>query len=200
MIALLFFIKPFKRLSNELLYVFLFVFIQFTTNLVATILEQFRTPNYSVYAINIILSFIVLSLLFYQVIDNVIHRFIAIAGIVFTICAVISVSNGDGIETYNSVLSAVASFMITMYCLVFFYRKLVSHPGRAGLTDSAFFWIIIGLFTYYTGSFFIFISYKYLIVQEANVIGILWRFHNVLLAIFCIYTIYGLACKNYQKI
>lgn len=199
LIALLFFIKPFKRLSKELLYIFVFVCIQFVTNLLATILEHLRIPNYTLYALNIILSFIILSFLFYRVIDTI-HKFIAIAAVLFTVIAVFSVANGDGIDTYNSVLSAVASFLITSYCLVFFYKKLVSDTTRTGLTESAFFWIIIGIFTYYTGSFFIFISYKYLMVQEANVIGILWRFHNVLLAIFCIYTIYGLSCKNYQKI
>jgi len=75
----------------------------------------------------------------------------------------------------------------------------VSDGRMIGLTASSLFWVIIGVFTYYTGSFFIFISYKYLIVQEASVIGILWRFHNVLLTIFCFYTIYGLACKKYQR-
>jgi hypothetical protein len=200
LIALLFFIKPFKRLSRELLYIFSFVCVQFIANTLATVLEQFRVPNYSVYVVNIILSFIILSLLFHRVIDTAIHKFIAVATVLFTVCAIISVSNGDGIDSYNSVLSAVASFLITFYCLVFFYRKLVSDTTRAGLTESSFFWIIIGVFTYYTGSFFIFISYKYLIAQESNVIGILWRFHNLLLAIFCTYTIYGLACKNYQKI
>ena len=199
LIALLFFIKPFKRLSKELLYIFVFVCVQFGTNLLATMLEQLRIPNYTLYAVNIILSFIILSFLFYRVIDTM-HKFIAGAAILFTIIAISSVANGDGIDTYNSVLAAVASFLITCYCLIFFYKKLVSNNTRSGLTESSLFWIIIGVFTYYTGSFFIFISYKYLMVQEANVIGILWRFHNVLLAIFCIYTIYGLACKNYQKI
>lgn len=199
-VALLFFIKPFKRLSVELLCIFAFVFVQFSTNLAATVLEQLQVSNYPVYAVNMIMSFIILSYLFYRVIDNKIHKFIAVACVVFTICAIVSVANGDGIRTYNSLLSAVGSFLIISYCLVFFYRKLVSDTKLSGLTNSAFFWIIIGIFTYYTGSFFIFISYKYLISQEDSVIGILWRFHNLLLAIFCFYTIYGLACRNYQKI
>ena len=92
-----------------------------------------------------------------------------------------------------------ASFVITAYCLIFFYWRLVKDTKLSGLTESSFFWVIIGLFTYYTGSFFIFISYNYLIAKEFDAIGILWRFHNVLLTIFCIYTIYGLTCKDYQK-
>jgi hypothetical protein len=112
---------------------------------------------------------------------------------------VISIASGDGIASYNSSLSALGSFIVTAYCLNFFYWRLVRDERPAGLTSSALFWIVIGIFTYYTGSFFIFISYKYLIVQESKVIGILWRFHNLLLTLFCAYTIYGITCKNYQK-
>lgn len=187
-------------MSRELLYVFVFVCIQFLANLTATVLEQLKISNYAVYAVNITMSFVVLSYMFYRVIDSKIHRFIAVACVLFIAAAIISVANGDGIYSYNSLLSAMGSLLITFYCLVFFYLKLVSDNSRSGLTNSAFFWIIIGIFTYYTGSFFIFISYKYLIAEKAGVIGILWRFHNLLLAIFCFYTIYGLTCRNYQKI
>lgn len=168
-------------------------------NLAASILELCIIPNYSVYAANIIVSFFILSMMFYKLINKKTDRMIIAASVFFMVCTVVSISRGDGINTYNSILSAVASFIITAYCLIFFYWKLVNADRITGLTELALFWVIIGLFTYYTGSFFIFISYKYLIVQESNVIGILWRFHNLLLAIFCIYTIYGLACKNYQK-
>ncbi|MES2003632.1 MAG: hypothetical protein V4450_03855 [Bacteroidota bacterium] len=199
LVTLLFFIKPFRKLPKELRYIFWFVCIQFATNLVATCLELMMTTNYTVYVTNIILSFVVLSILFYQAGIPFIRRLVPVASLVFIVSAVYSIANGDGILTYNSVLSAIGSFVITAYCMIFFYWRLVKDAKLSGLTDSAFFWIVIGIFTYYTGSFFIFISYKLLIVQEASIIGILWRFHNLLLSIFCIYTIYGLTCKNYQK-
>jgi hypothetical protein len=200
LLALFFFIKPYYRLAKELRYVLWFVLIQFVTNMVSMLLENvFIIPNYSVYVINVILSFGILSVMFYQINIPVFKRLVPAASMAFAVCAVYSLAKGDGIGTYNSVLSAVGSFVITAYCMVFFYWRLVRDTGLSGLTELAFFWIIIGLFTYYTGSFFIFISYKYLIAKEFNAIGILWRFHNVLLTIFCIYTIYGLTCKNYQK-
>jgi len=199
LVTLFFFIKPFNRLSRELLYIFAFVGIQFLCNLAASVMASLIIANYSVYAANIILSFVLLSLMFYNLISKTMNRFILLAFVVFAVIATISIANGEGINTYNSVVSAVASFIITAYCLIYFYWKLVSDGRMIGLTASSLFWVIIGVFTYYTGSFFIFISYKYLIVQEASVIGILWRFHNVLLTIFCFYTIYGLACKKYQR-
>jgi hypothetical protein len=199
LLALLFFIRPFKKLPGELLYIFWFLCIQLATNLAASIMALLNITNYSVYVANIILSFAVLSLLFYKLDHYLLKKYIPAVCVFFISCAVFSIANGDGIGSYNSVLSAVASFFVTAYCLIFFYWRLVKDTRLSGLTESALFWIIIGLFTYYTGSFFIFISYKYLIVQESRAIGILWRFHNVLLTIFCIYTIYGLTCKNYQK-
>ena len=199
LVTLFFFIKPFKELSRELLYIFVFVCMQFLSNLAASVLASLVIANYSVYAVNIILSFVLLSLMFYNLISKTMNRFILLAATAFTVIAILSIVNGEGINTYNSVVSAVASFIITAYCLIYFYWKLVSDGRMIGLTASSLFWVIIGIFTYYTGSFFIFISYKYLIVQEASVIGILWRFHNVLLTIFCFYTIYGLTCRKYQR-
>jgi hypothetical protein len=188
-------------MAKELHYIFWFVFIQFITNSTATLIEKIFIVqnNYPVYVINIVLSFVILSALFYKIDNRYLKKLVPAASLVFIVCTVISLCFGDGIQTYNSIISAMASFLITAYCLLFFYWKLVKDTKLSGLTDNAFFWIIIGIFTYYTGSFFIFISYKYLIVQEAGLIGILWRFHNVLLTIFCIYTIYGLTCKNYQR-
>jgi len=199
LLTLLFFIKPFKRLSRELLYIFAFVCIQLVCNLAASILDTvFRTTNYPVYAANIVLSFLTLSLMFYYVFNRNIRRLIIGIAVLFTVCTVISIGRGDGIHSYNSIVSALAGFIITTYCLIFFYWRLISDKRMTGLTDSAFFWVVIGLFTYYTGSFFIFISYNYLIEKGEGVIGILWRFHNILLAVFCIYTIYGLTWKKYN--
>lgn len=199
LLTLFFFIKPLKQLAKELRYIFWFVCIQISTNLLAMILEKFKVVNYSVYVLNVVLSFIVLSALFYQLHIRAIKKLMPLASLLFIICAVFSTATGDGIATYNSMLSAIASFVITAYCLIFFYWRLVRDTRSSGLTENSFFWIIIGLFTYYMGSFFIFISYKYLIAEEFDSVGVLWRFQNVLLTIFCIYTIYGLTCKNYQK-
>jgi hypothetical protein len=199
LLTLLFFIRPFSRMQQELRYIFYFVLMQFLTNTLATVLELAEIRNYLVYVVNIVLSFLILTLLFYHQENPLIKKVIPVFTLAFIIAGVVSLAQGDGINTFNSVLSAVASFAIICYCLIYFYWKLVRDIKLSGLTNSAFFWVIIGVFTYYTGSFFIFISYKYLIVPEANTIGILWRFHNLLLSIFCFYTIYALTCKNYRK-
>jgi hypothetical protein len=200
LLALLFFIGPYKRMAKELHYIFYFVLVQFSTNLAAFIMQNvFDVPNYAAYVANVVLSFGILSTLFYNMSSRALKKIVPVCAALFAIVTIYSLSRGDGIYTYNSIVSALASFVITACSLVFFYWKLVNDTRASGLTNSALFWIIIGIFTYYTGSFFIFISYNYLISKQFDSIGILWRFHNVLLTLFCIYTIYGLTCKNYQK-
>lgn len=200
LLTLLFFIGRYAVMAKELQYIFWFVCVQVATNVSAIIMEKvFVVPNYTAYVMNIVLSFGALALLFYNMGSRTLRKIVPLAVLLFIASAVYSLSNGDGIKTYNSIISAAASFSITAFCLIFFYWKLVNDTKQFGLTNSALFWIIIGIFTYYTGSFFIFISYNFLLYKESNTIGILWRFHNVLLTIFCIYTIYGLTCKNYQR-
>jgi hypothetical protein len=200
LLTLLFFIKPFRQLAKELRYVFWFVCIQFATNFTAVIMEKvFLATNYSVYVLNVVLSFMILSALFYHLKIELIKKLMPVTSLGFIVFAVFSTAKGDGIATFNSMLSAISSFVITAYCLIFFYWRLVRDTRSSGLTENSLFWIIIGIFTYYTGSFFIFISYKYLIAKEFDSVSILWRFQNVLLTIFCIYTIYGLTCKDYRK-
>lgn len=199
LVTLLFFMRPFRYLPKELRRVFWFVCIQLATNLTASILELLIITNYSVYAANVILSFGLLSLIFFETGISPLRKLVPVASLFFLGSAIYSISRGDGIMSYNSLLSAAGSFIVTGYCLIYFYWRLVKDTKLSGLTENAFFWIVIGIFTYYTGSFFIFISYKYLIVQDAGIIGILWRFHNLLLTIFCGYTIYGITCKNYQR-
>ena len=199
LVALLFFIKPFKRMPKELYYIFWFIFLQFIANLTAKLLEEYKINNYSVYLANVILSFCVLSFFFYNLRNYLIKKIIPFAAFSFILCAAYSIAKGDGIASYNSALSAVGSFLIIGYCLSYFYWRLIKDARLSGLTDGSLFWMIVGLFTYYTGSFFIFISYKYLIVQGDEAIGVLWRFHNLLLTIFCIYTIYGIVWKDLQK-
>lgn len=187
-------------MAKELHYVFYFVLVQFSTNLAAFIMQNvFNARNYAAYAANVVFSFMVLAMLFYSMNSKSLKRVVPAATVLFMIVAIYSLSSGDGIYTFNSIVSGLASFIITACCLVFFYWRLVHDTKTSGLTNSALFWIIIGIFTYYTGSFFIFISYNYLISKQFDSLGILWRFHNVLLTIFCLYTIYGLTCKNYQK-
>lgn len=199
LVALLFFVKPYRKLPKEVKYVLWFVFLQFSSNLLATVLELIKVTNYLIYLSNIILSFFILSGMFYYMGNRLLKKLIPMGSLLFLAGILISLWFKDGIDSFNSNLSALGSFSITAYCLIFFYWRLVTDTRHTRLTESSLLWMVIGIFTYYTGSFFIFISYQYLLVQEADVIGILWRFHNLLLAIFCAYTIYGITCKNYQK-
>ncbi len=73
LLTLFFFITPFKKLTKELRFIFWFVCVQFVTNLISSSFEIIYNwsdhsivwNNYSVYALNIVLSFGILSALLF---------------------------------------------------------------------------------------------------------------------------------------
>jgi hypothetical protein len=158
----------------------------------------FKESNYWVYKINTILSVIVILIIFgkYLVPDRKkLTNWILFALIVINIFSTFS---GDGVTSYNSYSAALVSFVIVGYCLYYFYSRLLMSSPEDSVPSTPIFWCIVGLFTYFAGAFFIFISYKYLIEADVATIGTLWRFHNLLLVICCLYISYGILCKTYQ--
>lgn len=199
-LAIIFFMVKWKKLSKELKLVFLFCCVQFICNAVAYLMAAQEVNNYVVYIVNTFLSFLVLFSLFVRYLIRV-PRLVAVGmGSAFVLVFFVMVANGDGITSFNSVSSALLSLLIVAFCLYFFYIQLVSSSPEISVPQLAIFWCVVGIFTYFAGSFFIFITYKYLIANVWEGLGPLWRFHNLLLLICCIYIVYGILCKSYQEI
>lgn len=198
--AIIFFIWKWRFLSSELRLVFGFCLIQFACNTLATVLSIFHTNNYIVYISNTFLSFLVLFYLFTKYLVPVKKPVAVLTISLFFFLTAILLYQGDGVSTYNSIGSALASLLIVALCLYFFYSKLINSSPEVSIPATAIFWSVIGIFTYFAGSFFIFITYKYMIANEVNTVGTLWRFHNLLLVICNMYIIYGVLCKSYRAI
>lgn len=201
MIAISFFVPKLKKITKELFLIFMFLLLQLFCNAFASILEKFKVPNYFIYTVNAISSFILLCYLFYHLFIHAKGKLIISASIIiFMAFLIFSVLYTNAFHTYNSTISAVVSFIIAAFCLYFFYSRFVYDQPDEPVISQAIFWAVTGIFTYYTGSFFIFMTYQYLIETNSSLIGILWQFHNVLLLACCIYITYGIACKTYHKI
>ena len=185
----------------ELIIVFMFLVLQLCCNALASVMGLMKVANYNVYTINSILSFLVLNYLFYVLFRDINIKPAMITGIIiFSTVTILSLLNGQELQTFSSNITATGSFIIVALCLYYFYTKFAyGIPGQP-VTAHAIFWAIAGIFTYYTGSFFIFISYKYLIESHNRIIGTIWRFHNVLLMVCCGYITYGILWKGYRKI
>lgn len=198
LLALLFFMRR-PKISKELLPIFIFCVIQLIFNFLASVLGQHEIRNYWVYKINTILSFYIILYFFLKYLISVKKYVVTIIALVFLMIFGILFLKGDGITNYDSNSAALASLIIVGLCMYFFYSKLITKPTtEVSVPDTSIFWCIIGIFTYYAGAFFIFISYRYLI--DTSTVGTLWRFHNLLLLICCLYISYGILCKNLQTI
>ncbi|MCY7292010.1 MAG: hypothetical protein LH615_07495 [Ferruginibacter sp.] len=104
----------------------------------------------------------------------------------------------DGFLRFNSIGFSLASLIIIILCFKYYYF-LLKNPQLDNFFYSHNFWITTGLFTYYVCNFIIFMTFGYL-TKIADHVGYLWRFHNVVFFILCIYLIKGALCKKKELI
>ena len=197
LVAIVTFIFSRKKITNELGLVLAFCVVQFICNIIASALSTYYIPNYAVYKINTVASLIILLLLFSRHLlqFNKKMNYLVYA---FIILVIIPTFFGEGITSYNSYSATLSSFIIVAFCLYYFSIKLLRSNPEESVPATAIFWCVVGIFIYYAGSFFIFLSYKYLIETDIKSIGALWKFHNLLLFIACISISYGVLCKDYR--
>ncbi|WP_346239077.1 hypothetical protein ABDK00_010095 [Niabella insulamsoli] len=190
-----------KNATKEMQLVLLFCLIQLFCNTTATIIERaINGNNYWVYKINATACFLVIFYLFQKKLIHLRPVILYPVLAIYTLLSILLIINGDGISQFNSISAALESLLIVGLCLFFFYSKLINTSEEISIPETSIFWCVVGIFTYYAGAFFIFISYKYLIDTDGSTVAVLWRFHNILLFICSLYISYGVLCKNYRTI
>jgi len=207
-IAVVFLLKSKKMLSREVILILAFCLIQLICNCLATVIERMAIPtnfillqnNYWVYKLNSTASFLVILTLFLKYLLHFKPSVIYASLVSYAAISILLIINGDGISQFSSGSSAFESIIIVALSLYFFYSKLINTHEEVSIPETSIFWCVVGIFTYYAGAFFIFISYKYVIDTSSSTLGALWRFHNILLFICSLYISYGILCKNYRTI
>ena len=207
-IAVFFLLTSKKTLSKDMVFILIFCLIQLFCNTGATIIERAALQsdvhllknNYWVYKLNSTACFLVVFYLFSK--RLIFFKPVAIYTLLLLYLTASSflIIGGDGISQFNSLSAALESLIIVSMCLYFFYSKLINTSEEISIPETSIFWCVVGIFTYYAGAFFIFISYKYLIDTDSSTVAVLWRFHNILLFICSLYISYGVLCKNYRTI
>jgi hypothetical protein len=186
-----------KRIDFRHDYVVHFIAVQFLCNFLASVLGDLldHDNNLYVYHLNCFVSFVLLSLHFRQVFRNVTYqKATLVILIMFVGFFLLNVSLWEDLFVFNSNSFAVASFLITSYSLMYYLENL-TNPPRENMVHSRVFWYTTGLFTYYTCSFFIFITYRRLTQNNISDTAILWRIHNVVFLIMCVHLFIGILCK-----
>ena len=92
------------------------------------------------------------------------------------------------------------SIWIVIKCLSYFSQE-IANPTHEDILQKRLFWIVSGLFLYFSVAFFIFITYDFLTVgilsgHFAFSVGIFWFVQNMILVLSCGFYIKAISCKE----
>ena len=201
--------KSHKSAKAKLKPILIFILVQAVLNLSASAIEFFYdekyknhillSNNYWIHWLNTIISFVIVVYILSFIIHVISNKAGTLINVLFLLFVIVMAFLGDGTRSFNSYSAGISSLVIISLCLLFFYQILKgSNNKNTESPDTPLFWCISGIFTYYFGAFFIFLTYQYLISSFSSGFSLLWRFHNVLLLICCIYIVCGFLWKSYQ--
>jgi hypothetical protein len=200
-LAALFFVlfRKEKRLGEHI-YIVIFLLIQLSLNSWIKIIMHCNCGNnIYLYKANCFLSFITLGLYFlhkwkpYTPPRNYRKATIALGVLSLTILALIYYDGFD--EAFNSYSYSLAALSICTGCILYYYAKL-KRPDIANIITSRSFWFVSGLFIYYAGCFFIFLSFKFLTLAKTPNASIVWSIHNIIFVPMCIAFSIGFRCSR----
>lgn len=189
-------------LNKELLkekairYMYLFLIVQIVFNGISIGIGLFRNGNTHIYFhLNCLFSFYLILSYFEEI--KILTKKLLLS-ILFISIYISYLIMEDGFFRFNSMGFSLASLIIVILCFKYYYF-LLKNPQLDSFFNSNVFWITTGLFTYYVCNFIIFSTFGYM-TKIAPHAGYLWRFHNVVLFILCIYLIKGISCKKKELI
>lgn len=102
-----------------------------------------------------------------------------------------------GAVKFNDVQQFVSSVLVLLFVLVFFY-KTMKEAVAIHLESVPMFWASVGLFIYFCGSIFIFISSNYLLAYSQQLNVEVWVVHAILYMVLHIFYAVAL-CTNPTK-
>ena len=91
------------------------------------------------------------------------------------------------------------SIWVVVKCM-FYYSTEFTNPNKKDILESRIFWIVSGLFLYFSVSFFVFITYDFLTFKSLKYTILnfppIWLIQNCILALSCCFFIKGIRCKE----
>jgi hypothetical protein len=185
---------------REYFYIVLFLMVEVLLNGWGKFLMVYdpKGSNIIVYKINCITSFVILSLFFAAKWKPSIKKkqlFILRVTTLLVSALLLIILRQEEDTGFNSTSYSLASLVLCTYCIIYYTSKL-EKPDTEKITTLRSFWFITGIFTYYAGCFFIFVSYKLLTINETMGAPSVWLVHNMVFALMCTLFIIGFRCKQ----
>ena|GEM_PF-3421478 len=209
LIVLFFVLKRKKTISEQC--VFIYLIIQFILNSLANLLNELNLDNLFLYHLNCYISINLFAIFFSQKLTESLSRqIIIIAILIFNTFFFLNLILWENpFNSFNSNSLGLGSLFLIIFSLLYFTGQL-KRPASENLLKSSDFWFVVGIFTYFTGSFFLFVTYRNLTErfpynlryrdgQFPQYFRILWQIHNMLFLLMCSYFFIGFSCKPSPK-
>ncbi len=183
-------------------YIFWYLVVQTLLNTISMIIYQvFDGSNLIIYNTNCVIVFLILSGYFASILQFKDTKKIIIGvAVLFLVVLIFNALKFEHIvDQFNSNMYGLAAFIVVVYCFLYYLQNLLN-PTK-DIVQTVDFWYVTGLLTYYASSFFIFITFNYLMQSNSQYntgIKILWPIHNVLFLVMCGYLFKGMLCKRSQ--
>lgn len=156
----------------------------------------FRVNSNWVQNIYYLIAPVFLAGLFFRSTNARAGRLVVFAALLVPVFGLINLMFIQGWNTINSYTRAAGGFVVIILCLYYFYFLLQNLPMQK-ISQLPMFWINIGLLTYHSGTFVLFIFTDYLINVMKDNLLYYWGFHNLLGIIQFVFILTGL-WKNRQ--
>ncbi|KAA5538566.1 hypothetical protein [Adhaeribacter rhizoryzae] len=183
-------------------YIFWYLVVQTLLNTISMIIYQvFDGSNLIIYNTNCVIVFLILSGYFANLLQFKDTKKVIIGvAVLFLVVLIFNALKFEHIvDQFNSNMYGLAAFIVVVYCFLYYLQNLLN-PTK-DIVKTVDFWYVTGLLTYYASSFFIFITFNYLMQSNSQYntgIKILWPIHNVLFLVMCGYLFKGMLCKRSQ--
>jgi hypothetical protein len=189
----------YKKRTAGLKPIRIYIWIALTINIIATVIwkrkklglpefPEWLTSNNYLYNIHSITRLLLFSWFFVLLKQRFMHRIKVALPLIFIIFAVINFGFYENFFTHDmpsSRLLATEAGILLFYCLQY-YIFLLLEDRTASLIKQPGFWIVTGLSFYVAASFFIFLFYAYLIMQDLDFAVGLWDVVNTAYIFLCI--------------
>lgn len=167
---------------------------------------HYNIPNIRYYNAICIVSFCTIAYIFFQVFNLTVYKkALVVSSVLYIFVFFILLIFWDDNMSFNSTGFSLASLLIIVYSFLYFKEKIALADVQQAFFDKTF-WIVTGLFIYYFGCFFIFLTFRFLtlngiltdLIEERKSLGTLWGIQNIIYFLSCISVSIGILWRKSQ--
>jgi len=174
-----------------------FFMLQVVLNSMANYLQDNQVNNHWLYHANTLGTQVLFSTFFYLLFHaQKLKLFILFGFAGYMAVFLLNILFFQPLTTFPSYTYAFGSLMLVVYGLLTFQSWFEMIPATNILSLKEF-WAVAGILLYFGSGFFIFITYHYLSIVSGKDVGILWKLHNLFLALGCLVFLRAFTCKKW---